>query len=164
MSTLPTELVTSSIRRVLRELIDGPDEAATSTWILNKEDAGLVATLDRLSPKDASAELIATRATLAGHANHIRFSLSLLNRWAKGENPFADADWAGSWRVQQVTAAEWADLRDSLRAEAAEWLDAVDDPREWDPVSLTGAIASAAHLAYHFSAIRQLLGLLEGSE
>src|SRR5690606_32727353 len=99
MSTQPTELVTASLERILSELVEGPGEAEAGTWILNPKDAGILTTLDRLGPIDASARFIATRATIAGHANHMRFSLNLLNRWARGENPFADADWAESWRL-----------------------------------------------------------------
>lgn len=157
--TIDAGLVTGGIRSILRELIDGPVEGR-GTWILNGGDSGILSTLDTLSPEDASAELIPGRATLAGHANHIRYSLELLNRWARGENPFADADWAGSWRPRAVTQDEWDDLRAALRREAEDWLAAVTAPREWDAITLTGTMSSGAHLAYHFGAIRQLLGLL----
>jgi hypothetical protein len=33
-------------------------------------------------------------ATIAAHAQHVRYGLSLMNRWAAhGGNPFADAMW-----------------------------------------------------------------------
>ena len=162
MATIDQDLVLGSLRRLLAELYDGP--SPKGTWIINPGDAGILESFDRLSAEEASARLIPGRSTLAGHANHLRFSLELFNRWSRGENPWADADWAGSWSVQTVTDDEWRALREALRAEAHAWLEASQAPREWDPVTLTGTLGSAAHTAYHLGAIRQLLGLVENAD
>lgn len=163
MPNLDADLVTGGVHRLLVELFDGPDPRGA--WILNRDDAGLLSTLERLSAVQASARPIPGRASVAGHANHLRYSLELLNRWAGGdENAFAEADWPGSWAVQAVTDDEWRRLREALRTEAHAWMVASRAPREWDRVALTGLISTAAHAAYHFGAIRQLLGLLERSE
>lgn len=160
MSNLDPQLVFSSLRRLLTELIDGPSEKMS--FILNPGDAGLLANVERLSAEQASAKPIPGRSSLAGHVGHLRYSLELLNRWSRGEeNPFADADWPGSWHHQTVTEPEWRDLRDALAAEAHAWTGAVEQPREWDALTLTGAISSAAHLAYHLGSIRQVMGHLE---
>lgn len=79
-----------------------------------------------------------------------------MNRWARGENPFADADYSASWRRLTVTESEWTTLRDRLRGEAQNWIEVVQRPRALDDVELTGVIASIAHLAYHLGAIRQI--------
>jgi hypothetical protein len=93
----------------------------------------------------------------AAHVDHLRYGLELLNRWADGEkNPFATADYAASWRRQQVDDAGWRDVRHALATQARTWLIAAAHPRELDEVELTGIIASAAHLAYHLGAIRQI--------
>ena len=79
-----------------------------------------------------------------------------MNRWARGESPFADADYGASWRRLTVTESEWVALRDRLRAEARRWIEAVQRPRALDDIELTGIIASVAPLAYHLGAIRQI--------
>jgi hypothetical protein len=99
--------------------------------------------------------------TIAAHANHVNYGLELLNRWAGGEeNPFATADWEGSWAKQTVSLDEWQEVVAGLQHEAASWIAALEEPREWDEISFTGALASAAHIAYHLGAIRQLALLL----
>jgi hypothetical protein len=54
---------------------------------------GLLRSLDKLSADDASRS-VNDGATIAAHAQHVRYGLSLMNRWAnEGGNPFADAKW-----------------------------------------------------------------------
>jgi len=79
-----------------------------------------------------------------------------MNRWSRGENPFADADYSASWRRPPVSEQEWATLRERLRDEARRWIDAIQQPREMNDIELTGIIGSIAHLAYHLGAIRQI--------
>ena len=48
---------------------------------------------DRVSAGDASRS-VEGGASLAAHAQHLRYGLSPMNRWAThGGNPFADAKW-----------------------------------------------------------------------
>lgn len=79
-----------------------------------------------------------------------------MNRWSRGEEPFADADWGASWRRIVVSDRQWADLRDGLRVEAQAWQEVVRTARDVRQVELTGLVAGVAHLAYHFGAIRQI--------
>jgi hypothetical protein len=96
-------------------------------------------------------------ATIAAHVDHLRYGLSLMNRWIRGEeNPWATADWTASWKVTRVNDAEWAALRQELAREARAWLEALGTPHDYSGFELTGAIGSIAHLAYHLGAIRQI--------
>lgn len=94
------------------------------------------------------------RPSNAAQANHLRFALSLANRAAAGENPYPNADWKGSWSVQQVTDAEWERLRAELRREYENALKAAFP--QFDETTITGIMALAAHSMYHLGAIRQL--------
>lgn len=156
MANLDSEVVLRGLRRVLAELVNGAPPGPT--WVLDHDPrAGLVPLLATLDARAASRRSVPGRPSIAAHAAHLRFSLSLLNRWAGGEeNPFAGADWKGSWSRPEVTEEEWRALREALGEEARAWLDALAAPREWDELSLTGSLASAAHVAYHLSAIRQM--------
>jgi hypothetical protein len=80
----------------------------------------------------------------------------LLNRWSRGENPFATADWAAAWTRTAVSDSEWEALHVQLRDEAARRLVVLRTPREVQEIELGGMIGSIAHLAYHMGAIRQI--------
>ena len=95
-------------------------------------------------------------ASVAAHVDHLRYGLSLMNRWSAGEHPFVDANWAASWRMTEVSEAEWRELRARLGDEAHRWLEALRVPREVDEAELNGLVGSIAHLAYHLGAIRQI--------
>jgi hypothetical protein len=147
--------INRSLTRLFSELVDGASTPA-GAFILNSGDAGLLRSLDRLPAADASRSANGG-ATIAAHAEHLRYGLSLMNRWAReGGNPFADAAWDAAWKVSEVDPARWEEIRKGLREQAQRWLEALDTPRDVTSIELTGMIASIAHLAYHLGAIRQI--------
>jgi hypothetical protein len=144
-----------SLETLFRELLEGPDAAAA--WMLNGGDSGLLRSLDKLSASAASAAPVAGAASIAAHVDHVRYGLSLMNRWSQGErDPWSTADWTASWKRSVVNDQEWAALRKALGTEARIWLETLRSPRDYDEMELNGVIASIAHLAYHFGAIRQI--------
>jgi hypothetical protein len=143
-STLPT---------LFAELIDGASQS--EAYMLNRGDSGLLRSLDKLSATAASAPT-PHGSSIAAHVEHLRYGLSLMNRWAAGENPFDDADWTASWRKTRVYAAQWKQLRDEFADEAHRWLESLKNPREIDQSELNSVVGSVAHLAYHVGAIRQI--------
>lgn len=146
--------ISNVLALLFSELVDGaPDDSA---FVLNGGDVGLIRSLDRLSPADASRSTN-DGATIAAHARHVRYGLSLMNRWAReGGNPFANATWGEAWKTTSVDDATWDGIRKELRDETRAWLEALRSPREVSDVELTGMVASIAHLAYHLGAIRQI--------
>lgn len=150
-----------SLVRLFSELVDGAP-ARGDAFMLNSGDPGLLRSLDKLSAAEASQSTDGG-ATIAAHAQHMRYGLSLMNQWAaEGGNPFANAKWDEPWRLSTVDAAAWDEIRSGLRAQAHGWLEALNAPRELAPVELTGMISSIAHLAYHLGAIRQINKSLRG--
>lgn len=146
---------TRPLARLFSELIDGTI-GSTGAFILNAGDRGLLRSLDSISAADASRSVNAG-ATIAAHAEHLRYGLSLMNRWAReGGDPFADATWDKAWNTRDVDPAAWTAIRHALRDESHRWLESLKSPREVADVELTGMIASVAHLAYHLGAIRQI--------
>ena len=148
-----TAAIAPSLTTLFRELVEGAGE--TSAYVLNRGDSGLLRTLDRLDAAAAS-RVTETGSSIAAHVDHLCYGLSLLNRWAAGENPWDDADWAASWRNTSVTEIEWKQLRARLRNEAREWANVIGTPRAVEEIELNGIIASVAHVAYHIGAIRQI--------
>jgi hypothetical protein len=150
-----TTAVAPLLAALFSELTDGvPIKGAA--YVLNSGDIGLLRSLDAISPGDASRS-VNDGATIAAHAQHVRYGLSLMNRWAsEGGNPFADATWDAAWKVSTVDAGAWREIRDGLRHETQRWMQSLAMPREATDTELSGMIGSIAHLAYHLGAIRQI--------
>jgi hypothetical protein len=149
-----TEL-SPTLTRLFSELVDGASGGG-GAFILNSGDVGLLRSLDRVSAALAS-QSVNDGATIAAHAQHLRYGLSLMNQWAReGGNPFANARWEEAWATSAVNETAWNEIRSGLSHEAHEWLTTLNSPREVKEVELSGMIASIAHLAYHLGAIRQI--------
>jgi hypothetical protein len=151
---MPDPDVASALLKVLNELLDG--SAPGAGWMLNPEDPGLFNSLERLSAEKASAVPPRGGASIAAHVDHLRYGLELLNRASRGEEPFSDANYSASWNRITVSETEWKSRREALRHEASLWREAIRRPGEISNVELTAVVASIAHLAYHFGAIRQI--------
>lgn len=154
---MQTSNVGSALTRLFSELIDG---TGASGWpggfVLNSGDIGLLRSLATLSAGEASRS-VNGGATIAAHAQHLRYGLSLMNRWAaEGGNPFADAKWDQAWKTSSVDAAAWEEIQSGLRDETHRWLQVLGTPRDVSEIELTGMISSIAHLAYHLGAMRQI--------
>jgi hypothetical protein len=149
-----------SLARVFSELVNGT--TGESAFVLNRGDTGLLQGLDKLSAADAS-RAVNGGATIAAHAQHLRYGLSLMNRWAaEGGDPFSDATWDAAWKITTVDETAWTGIRSGLRHEADRWLEMLRSPREATPLEFAGMISSIAHLAYHLGAMRQIDRSLRG--
>ena len=148
-----TDTFASALAAIFSELINGA--AKSEAYTLNAGDERLLVSLDKLSASDVSS-ITTTGSSIAAHVDHLRYGLSLMNRWSRGENPFKDANWAVSWRNTLVSDVEWQRLRADLRSECMSWLAALRAPRQVNEDELNGMLGSIAHLAYHLGAIRQI--------
>src|SRR4029079_16700159 len=114
--------LTTILTSLFSELTDGVSGRAGNV-VLNPGDAGLLGSLHRLSAAEASRS-VNDGATIAAHAQHLRYGLSLMNRWAsEGGNPFANAKWDEPWKISTVDAAAWQEIRSGLRDEVHHWLE-----------------------------------------
>ena len=148
--------IARTLGTLLAELVDGASK--DGGYMLNPGDEGLLRSLEKLSAAEASART-QTGSSVAAHVDHLRYGLSLMNRWSQGEDAFATADWSQSWRKVAVTEPEWRQRLTDLRTETTRWLSVVREPRDVDEIELNGMIGSIAHLAYHLGAIRQIISL-----
>lgn len=155
-----TASFTPTLARIFAELTTGA--SPKGGFVLNAGDAGLLASLDKLSAGDASGTSH-HGATIAAHAEHLRFGLSLMNRWATERgNPFKDAPWYEAWETTNVDDARWQQIRDGLRKEVQQWQSALQQPRDVNDIELSGMFGSVAHMAYHLGAIRQIHAAARG--
>jgi hypothetical protein len=148
----------NALSNLLLEIFNGPP--GSEAYVLNPSDPGLLKQLDTVSAADASNRPMPGQTTIAAHVDHVHYGFTLLNRWSRGENPWADADWTASWKRTTVSEEQWRTLRDKLRSEAEAWRKHVETRVEWEPISAAGALSSAAHTAYHLGAIRQILAAM----
>lgn len=152
---MPTTETSLALTKLFSELVDGASRDGKA-FVLNSGDIGLLRSLDKLSATDASRRAN-DGATIAAHAQHLRFGLSLMNRWGReGGDPFSDAKWDDAWKVSTVDTGQWEEIRNGLGEESRRWLDALGASRTTTTVELCGMIGSVAHLAYHLGAIRQI--------
>ncbi|HYN07305.1 MAG TPA: hypothetical protein VES67_07950 [Vicinamibacterales bacterium] len=152
---MQTTDISQSLTTLFSELVDGAN-APGGAFILNSGDVGLLHSLDKLSSAEAS-QSVQGGATIAAHAQHLRYGLSVMNQWAsEGGDPFSDAKWDEAWKTTSVNDDEWAGIRKGLRHETHRWLQSLGVPREVTSVELNGMIASIAHLGYHLGAVRQI--------
>jgi len=156
-----TRDLTVSLTTLFAELVDGAPSGG-GAFVLNSGDVASCVRSTRCPPSDASRST-SGGATIAAHAQHVRYGLSLMNRWAReGGNPFADAKWDEAWKTSVVSEREWSEIRAGLRDESHQWLQALGSPRDVATVELSGMIASIAHLAYHLGAMRQIASSARG--
>ena len=151
-----TRDIAAVLARIMSEFVLGSPDPSVGTVALNRGDEGLLKSLDKLSASQASSTH-AGGGSIAAHTEHLRYGLSILNRWAAGEDkPWTGADWTNAWRKNDISDRDWDRLRSGLNKEAAAWIDALRTPRELDDVELGWTFGSIAHLAYHLGAIRQI--------
>jgi hypothetical protein len=152
---MDTTETSRSLAHLFAELVDGVT-SSRGGFMLNTGDAGLLASLEKLSADEASRAANAG-ATIAAHAQHVRYGLSLMNQWAaEGGDPFSNAKWDEAWRISAVDAGQWSEIRAGLRAESQRWLTVLNTPRDLTGFEFTGLVSSIGHLAYHLGAIRQI--------
>jgi hypothetical protein len=150
-----TTETTETLTTLFAELVNGAN-AGGGAYMLNSGDRGLLRSLEALSAAEAS-RAIDGGATIAAHAQHVRYGLSLMNRWASdGGDPFADAKWDEAWKTRSVDDHGWGEIRAGLGDEADRWLRALGRARAVSREELNGLVGSIAHLAYHLGAIRQI--------
>lgn len=145
---------------LLREtLLRAGDRAA---YLLNPGDPGLVETLRQSPAAFASRAPGPDRKPIVAHASHVLYGIELANRALDGEpGVYATADWEQSWTLISVDEAQWQQLIARLEAATLRLIEQVQQPRNWDEITLTGAFSIAAHAAYHLGAIRQMSRQLE---
>ncbi len=148
-----------ALGKLLNEIFDGPP--GSEAFLLNPGDPGLLRQLDSIDARAASSRPMPGKTTIAAHVDHVHYGFTLLNRWIAGEaNPWAGADWNASWQRTTVTDDQWRTLRDGLRSQSEMWRKAAADRTDWDDMTASGALSSAAHTAYHLGAIRQILAAI----
>ena len=153
---MTTDVFARVLLTIFREVVEGAPDPATRTYMLNRGDPGLLASIERLSAEAASATADGG-SSIAAHVDHLRYGFHLLNQWAAGTPvPWKDTDWSASWARNTVSEEEWRTLRDALARETAAWMEVLASGREVSELEAGWISGSVAHVAYHLGAIRQI--------
>lgn len=147
---ISSPIITNALKAALKMALFG-DETQQGWY------NGLLRALDGVNAARASRSPGPGRTTVAAHAEHIRFTLQVVNAWGRGEQP--EVDWTDSWTRSSLTESEWDALRADLRLEFETMLTGVQGREAWREQGLQTMINNIAHTAYHAGAIRQLLKL-----
>lgn len=160
MDTIPVRAVADAAATLFREACYGPADS-TGSWFTDVEPgAGILGVLGKLTAAEAS-RVRDGGASIASHVSHLRYALSLANRAARGEDPYAGADWKGSWSPRAVDHDGWIALQGELRLQCERLVEALPDPGIWNTeLMVPGVFAQVAHCAWHLGALRQALGLV----
>lgn len=146
--------VGEAVGQLLREGIVG-SESGSSYFV---DGDGLLGTLRKLSAQEASM-VGEGGATVAAHAEHVRWFLALFNAFARGQEP--ELRWSESWGVRRVGTGAWAELVASIENEAEEALERVRGTPEVEAEYLLPTLGLVAHVAYHLGAIRSRLAVAD---
>lgn len=142
---------------LLKETFEGADTDFGTMYL--DQNTALFATLEQITAEQASAPLFEGGTTVAAHCEHLRFYIEFLNNYLN-EN-FEIVDWKESWKTKSVNEAEWTILQGQLQKTYQTVIDTFKDVEEWTDFKISGALGILTHTAYHLSAIRQTLKIIE---
>ncbi len=147
---IASPIITNALLRALEMVFKGDE--ANQGWM-----NGILFSLEHLSAENASRSPAEGRPTPAAHVDHICVTLQAVQASSKGQQ--TEMDFGASWNIGMVTPRQWDDLKATVRAEYENTQDAIRNEATWTEDNLTYAINNVAHVAYHASAIRQLIKL-----
>jgi hypothetical protein len=159
------EALVRAVLTLFDEGFDGPK--GKGTWYIdNDPGAGLFAMMESLDAAAASRPLTpGDPLSAASHVDHLRFSLNLANRAARGEDPYPSANWHDSWKLRTVDSAAWKGLQASLRKEVADLRAILASGKPFEEeVNATGFLGLLCHDAWHLGALSQGLGRVKAPE
>jgi len=138
------------------ELLDETFEHVQGNYL--DKGTSLFETLATVSAADASRSVSATAASVAAHARHVEFYLTVLEEVLQGKTP-GKVDWNEIWRTTRVVSpAEWDGIRSRLRETYARIVTLTKGFDTWEGEGqVSGALAILVHTAFHLGAIRQVL-------
>jgi hypothetical protein len=148
------EEIRDIIIEFLVEVYNGPSHQYT--WFINNEpDSGILGTIKKLKPVEASTPIIENGTTIAAHIEHLRWTLNKTNSLLCGENP--TMNWSESWQIRQVDSTQWKLLIVQLMEEFKTLIRSLSSVNSWaSDEQLKEVLALIPHAAYHLGAIRQM--------
>ncbi len=149
--------VIQSIITLFSEAYAGPADPSSTWFIDNEPDSGILGLIAGVSTVEASWSSNRNQpgTTIAGHVEHLRWSLANANGALQGK-PY-QGNWSESWNTLDADEVKWRQLRSDLRKEFELLLENLQKQNELTGDYLKGVMALIPHAAYHLGTIRQLI-------
>ncbi|WEK17688.1 MAG: hypothetical protein P0Y49_12865 [Candidatus Pedobacter colombiensis] len=149
------ESVLKPFLELFREIYIGSE--FEQTWIIDGTPGyGFTTTIKQITAKMASTPMVEGGSTIAGHTEHLRWSLEFAMTFYKGQQP--SGSWEESWRIRKVNNKEWEELQLALLIAYQNLVNAIREVNDWsNPSLLKGTLALLPHAAYHLGAVKQLI-------
>lgn len=149
------ESIMKPFLELFREIYIGSE--VEQTWIIDGTPGyGFTTTIKQITAKTASIPTVVGGSTIAGHTEHLRWSLEFAMAFYSGQQP--SGNWEESWRIRKVNNDEWEELQLALLVAYQDLVNAIKLVRDWsNPHLLKGTLALLPHAAYHLGAVKQLI-------
>lgn len=154
---MDTAEVIQSITTLFSEAYAGPADPKSTWFIDNEPDSGILGIIAGVSAAEASWSSNKNNpgTTIAGHVEHLRWSLANANAALQGK-PY-QGNWAESWNTLDADEVKWEQLKKGLLTEFETLLENLRKQTELPGDYLTGVMALIPHAAYHLGTLRQLI-------
>ncbi len=154
---MDTAEVIQSITTLFSEAYAGPSDPKSTWFIDNEPDSGILGIIAGISSTEASwsANKNNPGTTIAGHVEHLRWSLANANAALMGK-PY-QGNWAESWNTLETDEGKWERIKLDLRTEFETLLQNLRKQTELPGDYLTGVMALIPHAAYHLGTVRQMI-------
>ncbi len=154
---MDTAVVIQSITILFSEAYAGPADPKSTWFIDNEPDSGILGIIAGVSSAEASWSSNKNNpgTTIAGHVEHLRWSLANANAALQGK-PY-QGNWAESWNTLDADETKWDQLKKDVRTEFETLLKNLHKQTELPGDYLTGVMALIPHAAYHLGTLRQLI-------
>ena len=152
---MDTAEVIQSITTLFYEAYAGPANPKSTWFIDNEPDSGILGLIAGVSSAEASWSSNQNKpgTTIAGHVEHLRWSLANANAALQGKS--YQGNWAESWNTLEADEIKWNRLKEDLHTEFETLLKNLRKQTELPGDYLTGVMALIPHAAYHLGTIRQ---------
>jgi hypothetical protein len=154
--------VIQSIATLFSEAYAGPANPKSTWFIDNEPDSGILGIITGVSSAEASWSSNKNNpgTTIAGHVEHLRWSLANANAALQGK-PY-QGNWAESWNTLDADEIKWDRLKKELSTEFMTLLENLRKQTELKGDYLMGVMALIPHAAYHLGTLRQLIERARG--
>ena len=152
---MDTKNIMQSMITLFSEAYAGPSDPSSTWFIDNELDSGILGLIASVSATEASWSTNCNQpgTTIAGHIEHLRWSLANANGALQGK-PY-QGNWSESWNTLDADEGKWGQLRNDLRKEFDLLRENLQKQNELTGEYLTGVMALIPHAAYHLGTIRQ---------
>ena len=150
MKTINLDDFTQGLSILFRETFEGMPTPEEQVYLAR--DTGIFVTLGAIDAEQASADINSN--TIAGHSEHTRFYLELMDNYLNKD--FRVLDFKQSWRIKTVTEDEWDILRENMSVFYRKVSETLEKNEHWQLDTITVAMGIVTHTAYHLGSIRQM--------